>query len=214
MRRSWPSRGPRKTAGLEAFFRSDHYGSFPGAADLPTTDAWATLAGLARDTSRIGLGVLVSPVTFRLPGNLAKVVGTVAEMSDGRVELGLGAGWNEVEHRSYGLPFPPIGERFDMLEEQLAIIHGLWTEPDGWAYEGRHWQVERCSLSAPSRGGARRPATPEHHRRWQRRPAHGRARRALRGRVQPDLGERRGGARGIRARPRGVPRRRDATRRA
>ena len=89
-----------EAAGLEAFFRSDHYASFPGAADLPTTDAWATLAGLARDTARIGLGVLVSPVTFRLPGNLAKVVGTVAEMSDGRVELGLGAGWNEVEHRS------------------------------------------------------------------------------------------------------------------
>ncbi len=149
-----------EAAGLEAFFRSDHYGSFPGAADLPTTDAWATLAGLARDTARIGLGVLVSPVTFRLPGNLAKVVGTVAEMSDGRVELGLGAGWNEVEHRSHGLPFPPIGERFDMLEEQLAIIHGLWTEPDGWTYAGRHWQVEGARFRprpVVARDGRRHP---------------------------------------------------------
>src|SRR4051794_1781897 len=77
-------------AGFESYFRSDHYASFPGRSGLPTTDAWTTLAGLARETTRIGLGVLVSPVTFRLPGNLAKVVTTVDEMSDGRVELGLG----------------------------------------------------------------------------------------------------------------------------
>src|ERR671916_3415265 len=80
-------------AGFESFFRSDHYSSFPGEAGLPTTDAWATLAGLARETSRIRLGTLVSPVTFRPPGNLAKVVTTVDEMSNGRIELGLGAGW-------------------------------------------------------------------------------------------------------------------------
>src|SRR3954469_23804787 len=101
--------------GFEAFFRSDHYQSFPGAAGLPTTDAWAVLAGLARDTSRIRLGALVSPVTFRLPGNFAKVVTTVHEMSNGRVEVALGAGWNDEEHRQYAFPFPPIEDRADML---------------------------------------------------------------------------------------------------
>src|SRR6188508_2137625 len=92
-------------AGLEAYFRSDHYASFPGEAGLPTTDAWTTLAGLARETTTISLGTLVSPVTFRPPGNLAKVVTTVDEMSGGRVELGLGAGWNDLEHSQHGLPF-------------------------------------------------------------------------------------------------------------
>ncbi len=140
-------------SGFESFFRSDHYTSFPGESALPTTDAWATLAGLARETKRITLGALVSPVTFRPPGNLARVVTTVAEMSGGRVELGLGAGWNEQEHVQHGLHYPPTGERFDMLEEQLAIIHGLWPEPDGWSYEGRHWTV-RNSLFRP------KPAAP------------------------------------------------------
>src|SRR3954470_21886151 len=111
-------------AGFEALFRSDHYESFPGAADNPTTDAWAVLAGLARETSRIHLGTLVSPVTFRPPGNLAKVVATVDEMSGGRIEVGLGAGWHESEHRRHGLVFPPIEERAEMLEEQLQILHG------------------------------------------------------------------------------------------
>ena len=129
-------------AGFEAFFRSDHYASFPGGTGKPTTDAWATLAGLARETTRISLGTLVSPVTFRLPGNLAKVSATVAEMSDARIEVGVGAGWNEVEHRQLGLAFPATRERFDMLEEELAILHGLWTEPDGWSFAGDHWQVE------------------------------------------------------------------------
>jgi F420-dependent oxidoreductase-like protein len=128
-------------AGFEAYFRSDHYASFPGPDGQPTTDAWATLAGLARETKRIRLGTLVSPVTFRLPGNLAKVVATVAEMSDGRIEVGVGAGWNEVEHRRLGLRFPSPRERFDMLEEELSILHGLWTEPDGWSFDGQHWQV-------------------------------------------------------------------------
>ena len=128
-------------AGFETFFRSDHYTSFPGDTELPTTDAWATLAGLAREKSVIGLGVLVSPVTFRLPGNLAKVTSTVAEMSGGRVEVGMGAGWNDLEHRRHGLPFPPDGERFAMLEEAVAIVHGLWTEPYGWSFSGEHWQV-------------------------------------------------------------------------
>jgi F420-dependent oxidoreductase-like protein len=128
--------------GFDAFFRSDHYGSFPGADDHPTTDAWTTLAGLARETSRIRLGVLVSPVTFRLPGAFAKQVATVDEMSGGRVEVGVGSGWNDGEHARYGLPFPPLSERFDMLEEELRILHGLWREPDGWSFQGRHWQVK------------------------------------------------------------------------
>ncbi|MDP9483416.1 MAG: LLM class F420-dependent oxidoreductase [Chloroflexota bacterium] len=131
-----------EAAGFEALFRSDHYESFPGPAGRPTTDAWTVLAGLARETTTIRLGVLVSPVTFRLPGNLAKIVATVDEMSGGRVELGIGAGWNEDEHRRHGFPFPPIKERADMLEEQLAVVHGLWEEPDGWSFEGRHYRVE------------------------------------------------------------------------
>lgn len=146
-------------AGFESFFRSDHYASFPGASGLPTTDAWATLAGVARETKRIGLGALVSPVTFRLPGNLAKVVTTLDEMSNGRVELGLGAGWNDQEHAQYGLPFPEQRERFDMLEEQLAIVHGLWTEPDGWSYDGAHWQVRDARFwpKPVARAGRRHP---------------------------------------------------------
>jgi alkanesulfonate monooxygenase len=144
-------------AGLGAFFRSDHYRSFP-QPDLATTDAWATLAGLARDTSRIVLGTLVSPVTFRVPGSFAKVVATVDEMSGGRVEVGLGAGWNDEEHAQLGIGFPDLGERFDMLEETLAIVHGLWTEPDGWSYDGAHWQVRDSRFRArPERGGRRHP---------------------------------------------------------
>jgi F420-dependent oxidoreductase-like protein len=135
-----------EAAGLEAFFRSDHYGSFAGPADGPTTDAWATLAGLARDTTTIRIGSLVSPVTFRIPGSFAKVVATVDEMSGGRVEVGIGAGWNEEEHQELGIPFPPLRERYDRLEESLAIIHGLWTEPDGWSFEGQHWQVRNARL--------------------------------------------------------------------
>ena len=127
--------------GLETLFRSDHYASFPGPAGMPTTDAWAVLAGLARDTDRIGLGSLVSPVTFRHPGNFAKLVTTVDEMSGGRLEVGLGAGWNDDEHHQLGLPFPPISERGDMLEEELAVLLGLWGEPDGWSYDGRHIRI-------------------------------------------------------------------------
>src|SRR6188768_1879888 len=122
--------------GLEALFRSDHYQSFPGPGGQPTTDAWTIMAGLGRDTERIGLGVLVSPVTFRHPGTFAKVVTTVDEMSGGRIEVGVGAGWNELEHSQLGLAFPPIKERADLMEDQLAILHGLWGEPDGWSYEG------------------------------------------------------------------------------
>jgi F420-dependent oxidoreductase-like protein len=128
--------------GFDALFRSDHYASFPGPAGMPTTDAWTVLAGLARETERIGLGALVSPVTFRHLGNFAKVVTTVDEMSGGRVEVGVGAGWNDLEHRQYGLPFPPINERADLLEDQLAVLHGLWGEPDGWSFEGHSVTVE------------------------------------------------------------------------
>jgi F420-dependent oxidoreductase-like protein len=145
-------------AGIEAFFRSDHYASFPGGAGRPTTDAWATLAGLARETSTIRLGALVSPVTFRVPGNLAKVIQTVDEMSGGRIEAGFGAGWNADEHAQLGLPFPPIGERYDMLEEQMAIIHGLWTEADGWSFDGEHWRVRGSKQHGEiARGGRRHP---------------------------------------------------------
>jgi F420-dependent oxidoreductase-like protein len=149
-----------ESAGLEAFFRSDHYSSFPGGSGKPTTDAWATLAGLARETSTIRLGVLVSPVTFRIPGNLAKVIQTVDEMSGGRVEAGFGAGWNADEHAQLGIPFPEIGERYDMLAEQMAIIHGLWTEPDGWSFDGDHWQVRGAMRHGEiGRGGRRHPHT-------------------------------------------------------
>jgi probable F420-dependent oxidoreductase, Rv1855c family len=132
--------------GFETLFRSDHYASFPGPAGRSTTDAWAVLAGLARDTQRIGLGTLVSPVTFRHPGNFAKVVTTVDEMSGGRIEVGVGAGWNELEHRQLGLPFPPIHERADLLEDTLAILHGLWGEPDGWSHVGHQISVANASF--------------------------------------------------------------------
>jgi len=146
-----------EAAGFETFLRSDHYDSFPGEGGRPTTDAWTVVAGLARETVRIRLGVLVSPVTFRQPGVLAKVVTTVDEMSGGRVELGLGAGWNEAEHDHHGIPFPPIEVRAEMLEEQLAILHGLWREPDGWSFEGRHYAVP-AALFRPR--PVQRPAPP------------------------------------------------------
>ncbi|HEV8251901.1 MAG TPA: TIGR03560 family F420-dependent LLM class oxidoreductase [Candidatus Limnocylindria bacterium] len=147
-----------EAAGLEAFFRSDHYASFPGPTGLPTTDAWATLAGLARDTSTIRIGSLVSPVTFRVPGTFAKQVATVDEMSGGRVEVGMGAGWNDEDHHQLGIPFPPLKERYDRLEEALAIVHGLWTEPDGWNYRGATWQVtDALFRPRPTAGGRRHP---------------------------------------------------------
>ncbi|CAN5265173.1 LLM class F420-dependent oxidoreductase [soil metagenome] len=145
-------------AGIEAFFRSDHYASFPGESGLPTTDAWATLAGLARETTSIRLGTLVSPVTFRVPGNLAKVIQTVDEMAGGRIEAGFGAGWNAEEHAQLGIRFPDIDERYDMLTEQMAILHGLWIEPDGWSFEGDHWQVTGARRHGTvERGGRRHP---------------------------------------------------------
>ena len=135
--------------GFEGFLRADHYQSMGADPGLPgPTDAWLTLAGLARETSRLRIGTLVSSATFRLPGPLAIMVAQVDAMSGGRVELGLGAGWLEREHTSYGIPFPPLGERFDRLEEQLAIITGLWSTPDGerYSYEGKHYRL----LDAPA----------------------------------------------------------------
>ncbi|MBP1784952.1 F420-dependent oxidoreductase-like protein [Micromonospora sp. HB375] len=122
--------------GFAAFFRSDHYlkmGSVSG--DPGPTDAWTTLAGLARDTTRIRLGTLMTAATFRLPGPLAITVAQVDQMSGGRVELGIGTGWYAEEHTAYGIPFPPLGERFDRLEEQLAVITGLWSTPAGSTFD-------------------------------------------------------------------------------
>src|SRR6266550_935307 len=149
-----------EAVGFESLFRSDHYQSFPGPSGEPTTDAWAVLAGLARETTTITLGTLVSPVTFRSVGNLAKVVTTVDEMSGGRVEFGIGAGWNEPEHRQLGLPFPEIGERADMLEEQFAVLHGLWGEPDGWSFDGKHVTIEDASFHAKPVARPGRPVGP------------------------------------------------------
>jgi alkanesulfonate monooxygenase SsuD/methylene tetrahydromethanopterin reductase-like flavin-dependent oxidoreductase (luciferase family) len=134
--------------GFETLFRSDHYASFPGAADQVTSDAWAVLAGLARETSTIGLGTLVSPVTFRHPGNFVKLVTTVDQMSGGRLEIGVGAGWNEADHEPLGLPFPPIEERANLMEDQLALLHGLWEEPAGWSFDG-HQVVVRGGAIVP-----------------------------------------------------------------
>jgi F420-dependent oxidoreductase-like protein len=129
--------------GFDAFFRSDHYMAFDGDGLPGPTDAWITLAALARDTTRIRLGTLVTPVTFRYPGPLAISVAQVDEMSGGRVELGLGTGWHDGEHAAYGIPFPSIGERFAHLEEQLAIITGLWSTPvgDRFNYTGAHYTI-------------------------------------------------------------------------
>jgi F420-dependent oxidoreductase-like protein len=127
--------------GFDAFFRSDHFLTMGGSGEPGPTDAWVTLAGLARETERIRLGTLLTSATFRLPGPLAVAVAQVDAMSGGRVELGLGAGWFEEEHTAYGIPFPDVGERFDRLEEQLAIVTGLWTTPGGerFAFDGRHY---------------------------------------------------------------------------
>jgi F420-dependent oxidoreductase-like protein len=130
--------------GYSAFFRSDHYLAMSGDGLPGPTDSWVTLGGIARETSTIRLGTLVTSATFRFPGPLAISVAQVDEMSGGRVELGLGAGWFEEEHKAYAIPFPPLGERFDRLSEQLDIITGLWTTPNGetFDYTGTHYTVE------------------------------------------------------------------------
>jgi F420-dependent oxidoreductase-like protein len=131
--------------GFDAYFRSDHYLRMgEGDAGPGPTDAWITLAGLARETARVRLGTLVTASTFRGPGPLAISVAQVDAMSGGRVELGLGAAWFDDEHRAYGIPFPSTRERFERLEEQLAIVTGLWTTPPGqrFSYSGKHYQLE------------------------------------------------------------------------
>jgi F420-dependent oxidoreductase-like protein len=130
--------------GFDAFFRSDHYMKiFSPTAGPGPSDAWITLAGLARDTRRIRLGTLVTPITFRLPGPLAISVAGVDAMSGGRVELGLGTGWYDDEHHAYGIPYPAMGERFDRFEEQLEILTGLWATPAGetFSHDGTHYQL-------------------------------------------------------------------------
>jgi len=130
-------------AGFDAYFRSDHLLSFMGHGEPGPTDTWITMAGLARETSRIRLGTLVTSATFRHPGMLALSVTQVDAMSGGRIELGLGAGWFDGEHEAFGIPFPPMRERFERLEEQLAIITGLWTTEPGTKFDfgGKHYQL-------------------------------------------------------------------------
>jgi F420-dependent oxidoreductase-like protein len=139
--------------GFDAFFRSDHYLKMGDVSGLPgPTDALLTMAGMARETSRIRLGTLVSPATFRLPGPLAISIAQIDEMSNGRVELGLGAGWFEAEHSAYGIPFPGLVDRYDIFEEQLAILDGLWRLPAGekFSFKGTHYQlVDAPALPKP-----------------------------------------------------------------
>jgi alkanesulfonate monooxygenase len=142
--------------GFGAFFRSDHFLGI-GTDGLPgPTDAWVTLGGLARETSTIRLGTLVTSVTFRWPGLLAIQVAQVDQMSGGRVELGIGAGWFDREHAAYGVPFPDTPERFDMLEEQVAIVTGLWATEGGFGYDGKHYTI-RDSPGLPKPHQAKPP---------------------------------------------------------
>ncbi|RAY11622.1 LLM class F420-dependent oxidoreductase [Actinomadura craniellae] len=143
--------------GFDAFFRSDHYLKMGDISGLPgPTDAWVTLAALARETDRIRLGTLMTAATFRLPGPLAISVAQVDEMSGGRVEFGFGTGWFEAEHTAYGIPFPPLGERFERLEEQLEILTGLWRTPaeETYSFDGRHYALTGSpALPKPARPG-------------------------------------------------------------
>jgi F420-dependent oxidoreductase-like protein len=145
-----------ETLGFDGFFRSDHYLHMGGDGGAGPTDAWTTLAGLARETTAIRLGTLVTSATFRLPGPLSVQVAGVDQMSGGRVELGLGAGWFEEEHTAYGIPFPPLGERFDRLEEQLAVITGLWATRPGetFSHPGPHYPIAHSpALAKPVQAG-------------------------------------------------------------
>jgi F420-dependent oxidoreductase-like protein len=145
--------------GFDAFFRSDHYLAMGGAGLPGPTDSWVALGALAVETSRIRLGTMVTAVTFRLPGPLAISVAQVDQMSGGRIEIGIGAGWFEREHTAYGIPFPPVGERFDRLEEQLAILTGLWEAKEGetFSFAGTHYQLtDSPALPKP----AQRPRPP------------------------------------------------------
>ena len=142
--------------GFEAIFTSDHYFSVMGNRDRGSSDAWANLAGLAAVTSSIRMGTLVSPVTFRQPAVLAKCAVTVDRIGGGRVEIGMGAGWWEEEHRTHGFPFPTVRERFERLEEQLEIVHRLLTE-EHFTFDGRHYHLEDVHF-APK--GVQQPRPP------------------------------------------------------
>ncbi|GAB20423.1 putative oxidoreductase [Gordonia effusa NBRC 100432] len=157
--------------GFDGFFRSDHYLAMNVDGAPGPTDAWLTLAALGRETSRIRLGTLVTSATFRFPGALAIAVAQADQMSGGRIELGIGAGWFDAEHKAYGIPFPPLGERFDRLEESLAVITGLWDTPRGqtFDYAGTHYQLaDSPALPKPTQaprppiivGGMGRKRTP------------------------------------------------------
>src|SRR5947209_4562522 len=161
-----------EAAGFDGFFRSDHLTRFDQEDPGPgPTESWVTLAGIARETNRIRLGTIVTSMTFRFPGVLAIEVAQVDAMSNGRVELGLGAGWFDPEHHAHAVPFPPLGQRFEMLEEQLQIILGMWTTPIGerFSFEGKPYKVvESPGLPKPVQqphppiiiGGAGRKRTP------------------------------------------------------
>lgn len=129
--------------GFEGLFTSDHYLSVVRVDEPGSNDAWTLLGALAAKTERLRLGTMVSPVTFRSPTVLAKAATTVDRISGGRVELGMGAGWWDQEHRTHGFPFPSTDERFEMLEEQLEIVHGLWSE-EVFSFESRHYAIEEC----------------------------------------------------------------------
>lgn len=144
-------------AGFSAFFRSDHYLRMgDGSGDPGPTDAWVTLGALARETERIRLGTLVTAATFRLPGPLAISIAQVDQMSGGRIDVGIGTGWFDDEHTAYGIPFPPLGERFEMLEEQLEILAGLWATPAGetFDFDGAHHTLSASpALPKPVQAG-------------------------------------------------------------
>lgn len=158
--------------GFDGFFTSDHYLRMGDSDGLPgPLDAWTTLAGLARDTERLRLGTLISPVTFRHPGSFAIQVAQVDHMSNGRVEIGLGAGWNAAEHAATAITFPELGERFDRLEEAAEMLTGLWSTPVGelYSFAGKHYQmVDSPALPKPAQtphppfiiGGAGEKRTP------------------------------------------------------
>jgi F420-dependent oxidoreductase-like protein len=134
--------------GYSGFFRSDHYVSIGGEPRPQVTDAWVTLGALAVQTSSIRLGTLMSSATFRLPGPFAVAAAQVDVMSGGRLEVGIGTGWYEREHRALGIPFPSLKERFGRFQEQLEILHGLWATPEGgrFDYDGRYYQLEQCPV--------------------------------------------------------------------
>ncbi|MGP0050016.1 MAG: LLM class F420-dependent oxidoreductase [Solirubrobacteraceae bacterium] len=136
--------------GFSGFFRSDHYLRIGEGPFRPgVTDAWMSLGAIAVQTRTLRIGTLMSSATFRLPGPLAVTIAQVDEMSGGRLDVGIGAGWYEREHRAFAIPFPSVAERFERLEEQLEILHGLWATPDGesFEYEGRHYTLENCPVT-------------------------------------------------------------------